>query len=277
MAIARAGTLLPARTEVVFTCDVEERSDETTVDFRPDGRLLRVFARNGGCDHTVETYEYTPSGRKSKTFHVDVTTQHTDTRYAWGVEGTDSAYSAPGAASLTTIYNQHDQPAQLLFRDLVGRELSRVEFRDDDAGQLIEETQTNSEEVLPPEMPASLNPSQWETVRGSFGIGGDCIRRTHGYDEHGRRIETCMDIGPLGFDRKTVTYNEHRDPPVEVNHHEEREYAIDEERRIADSPTRVNLSRSEARFRYDHDSRGNWVSKTVAGRSSGEAELFVGV
>jgi YD repeat-containing protein len=235
-------------------------------------RLLRVFARKGDGDHTVETYEYDPSGRKSKTLHVDVAAQRTDAHYAWGVEGTDSAYSVPGIASLTTIYDHRDQPAQLLFRDLAGRD-GRVEFRYDDVGQLMEEVQTRSEEVLPPEILASVNPAQLQTVRGSFGAGGDPIRRTHAYDEQGRRVETRSNIGPLRFDRKTVTYNEHGDPLVEVHEHEERDYAIDEEGRIADSPTQANVSRSEARFRYDYDAQGNWVSKTVEGRPGSEDQF----
>ena len=51
---------------------------------------------------------------------MDVTAQRADTHYARGVEGTDSAYSAPDAATLTKIYNHFDQPTQLLFRDLAG-------------------------------------------------------------------------------------------------------------------------------------------------------------
>jgi hypothetical protein len=305
------------------SCDTEERGDETTVDFRPDGnlsrqlqhnpdgsawtstheyddrgrltqtrnetvggvtklclyeydntgRLVRVFARNEEGDRTVETYEYNPSGSRSKTLHVDVAAQRSDTHYAWGVEGTDSAYSARGAASLTTTYNHRDQPAQLSFRDLAGRELSRVEFRYDDDGQLVEEAQTRSEEVLPSEMLASLNPAQLHTVRELFGVGGESIRRTHAYDERGRRVETRSNIGPLGFDKKTITYNEFGDPLVEVYEHEERDYAIDEEGRIADSPTRENLSRSETRFRYNYDSQRNWVSKTVETRPDSEDEF----
>jgi hypothetical protein len=52
----------------------------------------------------------------------------------------------------------------------------------------MEEVQTRSEEVLPPEMLASLNPAQLHTVRGFYGAGGDSIRRTHAYDEQGRRV-----------------------------------------------------------------------------------------
>ena len=237
------------------------------------GRLLRVFARNEDGDRIVETYEYDASGYKSKTLHLDVTAQRPNTQYLWGVETTDSAYSAPGATTLITIYNHRDQPAQLVFRDVAGRELSRVEFRYDGAGQLLEEAQTSSEEILPPELIASLNPAQLETLRGLFGAGGDAIRRTHAYDGQGRRVETRSDIGPLGFDRKTVTYNQHGDPLVEVSEHEGRGYAIDEEGRIADSPARAEGSRSEARFRYDYDSQGNWVSKAVEGRPGSEHEF----
>lgn len=238
------------------------------------GRLLGVSAGDGG-DRSVETYEYDASGRKRKTLHVDVTAQRADTCYSWGVEGTDAAYSAPGTASLTTLYNERDQPAQLLFRDLAGRELKRVEFRYDEAGQLVEEAQTSSEEVLPAETMTSLNAAQLQAVRGFFGAGGEPIRRTHAYDEHGRRVETRSNIGPLGSDRKTVTYNEHGDPLEELHESEEREYGIDEEGRIVDNPSQAHASRSEARFRYEYDPQGNWVSKTVEGRAGSEGEFSV--
>ena len=203
-------------------CDVEERGNTTTVEFRfdgnlsrrlhhnPDGsewtstyeyddsgrliqmrtetadgvanrcfyeydnadRLLRVLNRNGAGDRIVETYEYGTSGCKSKTLHVGVAAQRSDTHYSWGVEGTDSAYSARGATNVMTTYNHRDQPTQLSFRDLGGRELSRVDFRYDDAGRLVEEAQTNSEEVLPPEMIVALNPAQLQAVRGLFGVSG---------------------------------------------------------------------------------------------------------
>jgi len=236
-------------------------------------RLLRVLARNGGDDRIVETYAYGASGHKSKTLHVDVAAQRSDTHCSWRVEGTDSAYSARGAAKLTTTYNDRDQPTQVSFRDLAGQELSRVELRYDDAGRLVEEAQTNSQEVLPPEMLADLNTAQLEIVRRFFGAGTESIRRIHAYDEHGRRVETRTKIGPLDCDRKTVSFNEHGDPLVEVDEHEERDHGIDDEGRISDGRDPQNVSRSEARFRYDYDGHGNWVSKTVECRSGSEDEF----
>jgi YD repeat-containing protein len=266
-----AGRLTMARTESeagVQNLQVHEYDNA--------GRLLRVLARNtDGNDRMVESYEYDASGRKIKTRYADVATQRPDTHYAWGVEGTDSVYSAPGAAKLITLHNDRDQPTKLSFHDIGDREVSRVEFRYNDAGRLIEEAQTMSEEVLPPEMLASLNPAQLETARKLFGFGSGSLRRTHAYDDQGRRIETRSDLGPLGFDRKTVTYNEHDDPVTEIGEHQERECAIDDEGRIAQSPARETVSRSETRFHYEYDSQGNWVSKTVEGRAGTEGDFAI--
>lgn len=178
------------------------------------GRLVRVLAGTpGGADRIVETYEYTETGAKKKTFHVDEATQRTGT-CAFAVEGTDAAYSAPGAARLVTLYNDRDQPTDLTFHDASGRQLSRVEFRYDEAGRLAEEAQKNSDEALAG-MLASMNRAQQEAVRALFGGGEASIGRTHSYDAQGRRSETHSNMGRLFGERKTVTYNDNGDPILE--------------------------------------------------------------
>jgi hypothetical protein len=248
--------------------------DLQVYEYDTPGRLIRVSARpQGGADRIVESYEYSDTGGKKKTRYVDETAQRPDTHYAWGVEGTDSAYSAPGAATLTTLYNERDQPTDVLFHDTAGRQLSRVEFRYDEAGHMVEEAQTNAEETLPPETLASLNQAQLETVRALFGAGGKPIQRTHRYDGQGRRAETRSQIGPLGGDCKTVTYNDHGDQIQEVSEDEGRDFGIDDDGRLTDTPTRESVSRSEARFRYDYDARGNWVLKTVESRGHADQDF----
>jgi len=264
-----AGRLITTRTE-----NAGGFADLRVWQYDNAGRLVRILFRSGdGDDRTAESYEYDASGCKKKTLCVDITAQLPDTRYGWGVEGTDSIYSAPGATKLTTLYNERDQPTSLLFHDGAGRQLSGVEFRYDEAGRLIEEAQTNSEEVLPSEMLASLSPAQLQTARAFFGVGRESIRCTHSYDGQGHRVKTRLNMGPLAVDSKTVTYNEHGDPILEVDDHEGREFAIDDEGQATDSPTRESVSRSETRFRYDYDSQGNWVSKTIEGRSRTEDEF----
>jgi hypothetical protein len=116
--------------------------------------------------------EYDAAGRKTKTLYSDLAAQLPDTHYAYAVEGTGSTYSAPGAATLTTLHT---------FCDAAGRLLSRVEFRYDADGHLIEEAQTSTAEMLPPGMLASLNPAQLETVhavrRGRRAQAGDASIR----------------------------------------------------------------------------------------------------
>ena len=238
------------------------------------GRLARIIARpKDSGDRIAESYEYDAAGRKKKVVCVELTTQHPNTSYGWGVEGTDSIYSAPRAATLTTLYNERDQPAELLFCDAVGRLLSRVEFHYDDAGNLIEEAQTNVTETLPSEMLRSLNQAQLETVRAVLGAAGESFRRKHSYDEQGRKVETRWRMGLLGDERKTVAYNDHGDPVEEVLEHDRREYAIDDEGRLSDTPTRAGVNRSQVRFRYDYDAHSNWVKKTVESRDDADQDF----
>jgi hypothetical protein len=169
------------------------------------GRLVRVIVRsaNGG-DRTAESYEYDTDGRKKKTLYVDVAHQRPNTQYAWGAEGTDSCYSAPATATLTTLYNEREQPTHLLFYDATDRLLSRVEFSYDANANLIQEAQTNTVDTLPPEMLTTMNPAQLETVRAMLGAAGEPVRRMHRYDGNGRRIETRTRMGLLGGDIKTM-------------------------------------------------------------------------
>ena len=269
----------PDGSEWTTTCEYNDQELLTTVrnkdgtgvvtlqlyDYDTAGRLIRVIARpEGGADRVVESYEYDAAGRKRKTFYVDLAAQRPDTQYYWEVEGTDSSYFAPGAATLTTLHNEREQPTALLFHDSAGCLVSRVDFVYDQAGNMVEEVQTNAAETLPPAMVTSLNQAQLATVRALFGS----IRRIHSYDRQGRRVGTRGGIGPLGGHSKTVAYNEHGDQIEEVLEHDQREHSIDDEGRLSDTATRESVSWSEARFRYDYDVRGNWVTKTVESRGA---------
>lgn len=186
-------------------CEMEERNDKTTLEFRPDGalvqrgyhnpdssewtavyeyndtgqmmsmhashsservasqiykydaegRLFCVIARSKDTsDCVTESYTYDAVGRWKKIFSVDLAGQRPNTTSSWSVGGTDSAYSAPGAATLTTSYNERQQPVELLFHDEADQLLSRVDFR----YNLIEEAQMKQAETLPPEMWDALSP-----------------------------------------------------------------------------------------------------------------------
>jgi YD repeat-containing protein len=236
--------------------------DRNSYRYDPEGRLASVTSG----DRLSESYEFGSAGRKKKTFHIDVASQVPNTQYSWGVEGNDSIYSTPGAAALTTFYNEREQPAELHFYDASNRLLSRVDFSYDTNGNLIEEAQTNSAETLTGRFP-ELNGPQLQALRALLGAAGEPIRRTHRYNEQGRRLETRSGITPLSVTTQIMTYNDHGDRIEEVCEDEAREYSVDDEGHLSESPATTRVSRSEARFRYDYDAHGNWVTKTVEHRS----------
>ncbi|MFN0107002.1 MAG: hypothetical protein ACKV2U_33520 [Bryobacteraceae bacterium] len=233
------------------------------------GRLVRINSQpHGGPGRVAENYEYDSAGRKKKTQYIDLAALPPDTEFFWATEGSGGGYAAPGATTLTTFYNLSGQPIDLHFQDRDGRLVSRVEFSYDRDGNMIEEAQTNTAETLRAEMLASLNLAQLETVKALFGANGEPLRTTHQYNEQGRRVGTRSRMGPLGEDGKTMTYNDRGDQIGETLEHQEREYGIDEEGRFADTPASESRVRSEANFRYEYDTQGNWVTKSIESRGA---------
>jgi hypothetical protein len=249
--------------------------DVQSCEYSTAGQLVRVIARpNGNGDRITESYDYDTAGRKMKTVYIDLPALRPDTHYLMGVEGSDSSYGAPGAATVTTMYNQREQPIDLHFYDEAGRLLSRVEFKYDRDANLVEEAQTKSGEMFSGTF-AGMNEAQLETVRALLGAGGEPITRMHRYDELGRRVETRSRIDPLSEDKTTRAYNDHGDQIEEISEHNQRDYGIDDDGRLSDSPTSERLTRSEACFRYDYDAFGNWVTKTIESRAGMDKDFTV--
>lgn len=243
-----------------------------TFEYDSAGRITRVLARaRDTAERVQETYEYDEAGRKTKSLHVDISAQRPNTTYVWGVENSDAAYGAPGAATITTTYDYHDRPTAMLFHDAAGLLLSRVEFRYDGAGNLIEEEQIRENSNLSPEMLAHLNPAQADAVRKLL----ENSRRCHRYDDQGRRIETIANMGAMSKDRKTTSYNERGDRAEEVSEDEHQEYGIADNGELSAKPDSRKTSRAEYRFRYEYDARGNWIVKTGESRFEAEGEFTV--
>jgi hypothetical protein len=177
------------------------------------------------------------------------------------VEGTDTIYSAPGASTVTTLRNDRDQPSQLLFHDAAGGVLSQVLLTYDAAGRLVEESQT---------LPVSMAPDHLEMLRAVF-ADGEMVRRSHTYDERGRRVETRTTMGPLSSDCRTVAYNELGDPVEDNLVHVSRELTVDENGRLSETPNNETMTRTQTRFRYEYDARGNWLTRIVESRAAADA------
>jgi hypothetical protein len=117
--------------------------------------------------------------------------------------------------------------------------------------------------------------SEWTSVYGAL-FGAGPARRLHRYDARGHRIEThTWMFGGLGRDSRTMTYNDHGDQIEEISEHEQRDFNIDDQVGLSDSPAREKVSRSEARFHDDYDARGNWIKKAIEARGGTDGEFFV--
>jgi hypothetical protein len=251
------------------------REDSVTVcskEYDRQGRLSRIVDHSAGAGRTTEKYDYDDAGRKKRTQYVDVANQRPDT--LWGVQGTDTCYSAPGTAKLTTLYNEQDQPVELLFHDASDQLISRVVFTYNAGGNLIEELQTR-----PPHAFANLfgdvPPEQLETLCAMFQSASEPMRIKHRYDHDGRRVETRCQFGVLSDQFKTRSYNEHDDEIAASSEEHSREFGSNDEGQLSPVPASERVSRSEARFHYEYDEYGNWTMKTIEGRSSIDEEFSI--
>jgi len=190
----------------------------------------------------------------------------------YSMEGSDAAVPAPGATSMTTVYDGQGRPVETVFHDSQQRALCWLKLGYDEAGRMTEETlYAASEETLPAEMLAQLNPAQLQSVKAIFGLGEgrQQWKRVHRYDAEGRRVETAFHFGALGGERRTTAYNDHGDLSEEKTYRNARELSIDDQGRIAggENLTTNEAPSYEARSSYQYDEHGNWIERVVSGRS----------
>ena len=159
-----------------------------------DDRLARVIAQNSeGREHVSETNQYQADGRKTQTQHLDSACIPPGTPFAWA--------AGEGGEGIVAV--------RLL--DGGGRLLMRVDFLYDDAGNVIEEVLTRTDDMLPQELVAQASPAQLAAFRALLGVDQPA-RVRHRYDASGRRIESSGSLaGPGSDERKTMAYNDHGD------------------------------------------------------------------
>jgi hypothetical protein len=216
-------------------------------------RISRVimFDKEGN-ERIAETYSYEADGTKKKIVHIDPKLPYFT---MFGVDGTDGAYSAPGATTITSIYDKRGRAIEHLFHKNSGDLVTRVDLRYDERGNLVEEVCTQQ---VPGEMAAQASPQQLETLQRMFTFG-----RRHRYDEQDRRIETSSNMAPNDFERETFAYNDHGDAIRTVSESSHAEYDFGEEGELTPKPDSIRSNRSETQFRYQYDPHGNWVEKIV--------------
>ncbi len=160
--------------------------------------------------------------------------------------------------SVTTSYNDDDQPIESLIRDAHGELLGKI-VHNYTNGRLIKETlvwvrlELFQELQSLPEQQLQLAKAQMKQAISQAGL--DNIERSYVYDDKGRVNGKLFRAGDA-WEETTTTYNEHGDVAGTVRV----ERCID--RIIQNSPIWTDC-RSEARYSYQYDSHGNWTEQTT--------------
>jgi YD repeat-containing protein len=225
------------------------------------GRLSRVLERNAQeRERVAETYSYDTAGLKTHTRHLE---SGSCANVFLDVDGTDACFALRGAVAITTRYDAHGRPVTALFVNESDQIVNRVGLHYDEAGHLVDE--------------ASMSEPETESRTGLPRLPGldEPFRRSFRYDEHGRRIETAYQRGPLGLHRTAVSYNEQGDESLTVSYDEDRAYDIDAKGQISTVPIRESIYQAWTRFRYLYDGHGNWLEQVIEGRTDPNQEWVV--
>lgn len=282
----RAGLRGPVRTCAQFSGHEVEPMCES--EYAMDGRLLVWRGRVCGGARVERIYSYDETGRLigvagadgTDAFHFDehgrktvVRTvpprperQRAATSITILFEATEEGDCLIGGGTITTHYNQDDQPAEVLVRDANGKLLTRIVHEYDADGRLVRETMARenleSDSVIPEQFRGQLSPEQRQMMsaemKALMNVLFGNMERTYLYDTQGRVTVRHMKMGSFR-EEVTTTYNEHGDEAATIEIH-------------SGSPlSTIQLLEQhfELRSSYRYDSHGNWTERTYGDGSSG--------
>jgi len=233
-----------------------------------------------GTTQEAEICRYDENGRKTKVVFLHVPESGGATCSAgscgvmFGVEGTDVAYSAPGATNSTTTYDEHERPLEVSFHDANDALVRRVVFIRDQSGRVLSERLEFAGPgglfgpLIDANIPTDERASLMELVKTTFEDHTFSLA-TYAYDENGRRIETVRRMGTLSEERVTVRYDDFDNPVDEIRSDVSRETRMDDGVvKIEEKPSHVQ----HVRFEYQYDAHGNWTERIVSQRLEPSAD-----
>ncbi len=144
--------------------------DRSLYSYDEAGRHVRtVHLGHDGTQTDLEICSYDADGKKTKVRFLSLPGINT----AYGIEGTEQAYGAHGATTMTTTYDEWDLPAKVVFQDANHNSIRSVLFVRDSTGRLLKEEMHAGVELSVP------GPSRSSSTGGSRGNGGhaqECLR-----------------------------------------------------------------------------------------------------
>ena len=247
---------------------VGEPPRETVYSYDGQGRLVQTT--DSGKPDNLVTFRYDERGRKTK---VQIS-RPTDYRPNVATAGSpfqvaEAGPNLPGGGSATTIYDEHDRPAEVQVRDAQGDVVSRAVRIYDAEGHIAEEKQIldNPETIIPAEMRAKIleaSGASLEELRQHLTnmMGGQAgtFSIAYSYDAQGRVAQTLQRV--FNQEHKTeTTYNERGDKAAEIR----RNTQIGSNKEQSD-PAPGLTPYYEARYSYQYDAHGNWTEEILSAR-----------
>ena len=246
------------------------------------GRPIRAtHLDSNGTRKDVEIYSYDVDGRKTKVQFLY--SREADSECTAGnrcgastgyeIEGTDLAFGAQGATTMTITYDERNLPAKVSFHDARRQLLTYAILTRDSAGRLLSVEKHQGEKSLFQGHLDKAPPEQRERLAAVLKeVLGETLSSTrYEYDAKGRLVTRDHRMGQLGEDRTTYRYRDHDDPVEETIEHTSREGKIDEAGNVQYSSNRVNLQHNQLEYLYDEC--GNWTERIVSLRLESQSEF----
>jgi YD repeat-containing protein len=221
------------------------------------GRLIGVIS--GDADVTDEFY-YDELGRKTR---VRTVPPRPGQQGRWAIAGPiyfdfiEEGYFPCGGGTITTRYNDDDQPIQSLVHDASGELLAQI-VRNYANGRLVSEKLVQEGFDLPLQVQERLSAEHRRAARIEMKALLDrhdaCTERSYVYDDQGRVIRCRLRMGNFR-EETTTTYNEHGDTAGTVT---DRTGSLDPIFNYY-----FDNAHSEVPYLYQYDSNGNWTERTT--------------
>jgi hypothetical protein len=247
---------------------------ESIYSYDGTGKLIRVTSSGSGV---IDEFHYDEQGKKIRVRTVPPRPSQEgmaaigEIMFEMAEEGND----LNGGGTVTTRYNDDDQPVESLVRDAHGVLVTRITHNYANgrlAGEiLVKENLDLPKEFLEQPSVEQLSEQQQRAMRAQIKEllsqkGLDSVERSYVYDNEGRVSRATMQMGNLRTETST-TYNDHGDKAVTVRN----QSGSLGEPPDRPKPAHIHSDRSEVRYFYEYDSHGNWTEKTdkeVDGSSS---------
>jgi hypothetical protein len=246
------------------------------------GRAFRTTHLSyNGTQTDAEVFSYDADGRKTKVQFLfpresgseDNAENACRVNIGYTIEGTDSAYSAPGATTMTVNYDEKQLPAKISFHDANQCLLSYVILMRDSAGRLLSEEMYQGEKSPFQKYlnNASLEDRERLAALLEVALGNVISSTKYKYDAKGRQVSRDHRMGSLGEDFTTYIYGDRDDPVKETTEHKSREGSFDETGNMHYSSDRMNVQHNQLEYLYDEHE--NWTERIVSFRSESEPKF----